>query len=89
MDVFVVERFLVDWSAAEIDDLIGRCERGGGAFERLGVRHIESILLPDDETCLSVYTGPDADSVLEANLDVGLPTGRVVAGVAHGAGASR
>jgi hypothetical protein len=83
MDVFVVERFLVGWSADEIDELIERCARSEPAFARCGVHHVESIVIPGDETCLSVFTGPDAGTVLAANVDLDLPAGRVLPAVAH------
>jgi hypothetical protein len=83
MHVFVVERFLVGWSTDEVDELIERCARCAPAFARIGVRHLESIVIPGDETCLSVFTGPDADTVLEANVDLDLPAGRVLPAVTH------
>jgi hypothetical protein len=86
MDVYVVERFLVDWSDAEVDDLIDRCAAAHEAFARRGVRLVQSILLPADETCLSVFTGPDAATVLEVDAEAGLPAGRLVAGVTHCSG---
>ena len=40
-------------------------------------------MIPGDETCLSVFEGPDADTVRAANTACQLPTGRVLAAVLH------
>jgi hypothetical protein len=85
MDVYVVERFLVGWSVDEVDELVRRL--AGAADEMIvhGVRHLETIVIPVDETCLSMYAGPDADSVRRANEALGLPFGRVLAASTDGA----
>lgn len=83
MDVFVVERFLVGWSPDEVDDLVRRLDDLGPQLARLGARHLESIVIPSDETCLSVFEAPDAERVAAANEFCALPTGRVLCAVAH------
>lgn len=84
MDVYVIERFLVGWTVAEVDDLVERCTCAVAEFARRGVRHLGSIVLPGDETCLSVFTGPDATAVLEVNAALGLPVGRIQPGAVRG-----
>lgn len=83
MDVFVVERFLVGWSATEVDALIGRLEEAAPKLAQLGVSHVESIYIPDDETCLSLFVGPNADTVRSANEECDLPTGRTLGAIMH------
>lgn len=85
MDVFVVERFLVGWSPGEIDELLRRLDAAGPSMAAHGVRHIESIVIPADETCLSVFAGPDPGAVRAANDACDLPSGRVLGAVTHGA----
>lgn len=87
MHVFVVERFLVGWTFDEVTDLVRRCTRSEAEFARSGVHHVESIVIPGDETCLSVFTGPDAGTVLAANVELDLPAGRVLSAVTHRDGA--
>jgi hypothetical protein len=81
--IFVVERYLGGWTAEEIDDLERRSQDSNSEFTNRGVRHIESIVIPADETCLSVFEGPDADTVRHANEACQLPTGRVLLAVVH------
>jgi hypothetical protein len=79
VEVFVVERFLVGWSADEVEDLVHRLDDAGPRLAEQGVRHLDSIVIPGDETCLSVFAGPDADTVRSANVELALPVGRVLA----------
>jgi len=82
-NIFVVERNLVGWTGEEIDALERRWDESTSEFTERGVRHIESIVIPGDETCLSVFEGPDADTVRSANEACQLPTGRILSAVFH------
>jgi uncharacterized protein with GYD domain len=79
--IFVVERNLVGWTAEEIDELEHRCDESSSVFADRGVRFVESIVIPGDETCLSLFEGPDAETVRVVNQACGLPTGRVLPAV--------
>jgi len=79
--IFVVERNLVGWTDDEIDEMERRCGESNSEFTERGVRHVESIVIPGDETCLAVFEGPDAETVRDANEACRLPTGRVLAAV--------
>ena len=79
--IFVVERYLAGWTGEEIDELERRCNESDPEFAEHGVRHLESIVIPGDETCLSLFEGPDAQTVRDANQACGLPTGRVLPAV--------
>ncbi len=81
--IFVVERYLVGWTGEEIDELERRCDEFSSEFADRGVRYVESIVISVDETCLSVFEGPNADTVREANEVCRLPTGRVLPAVFH------
>lgn len=83
MNVFVVERFLVGWPWEEVQRLLNSLDEVAPTLALWGVHHIESIHIPLDETCFSVFTGPGADEVRAANGYCDLPVGRVLAAVTH------
>ena len=85
MDVFVVERFLVGWTCDEVAALVRRLGDASAELDAHGVRHLESIVIPFDEACLSMFAGPDGDSVRRANEALGLPFGRILAASVEGA----
>ena len=60
MQIVVVERHLVGWTTAEVDQLLRRIEAATARFAAAGVRHLGSLVLPTDEICLGVFEGPDA-----------------------------
>ena len=76
--IYVVERYLVGWTGEEIAALERRCEESSHEFAERGVRLIESIVIPGDETCLALFEGPDAETVRGVNESCQLPTGRVL-----------
>ena len=80
MGIYVVERYLPGWTTTDWDDLLGRLAAAAAWLHERGVVHVHSLVLTDDETCLSVFDGPDAEVVARANRDAGLPTDRIVAG---------
>lgn len=75
---YVVERYLTGWNGDEIAALLARLDGLETRFAALDVHYLHSIVLDTDETCLSVFDGPDADVVRSANDEHGLPTDRVV-----------
>jgi hypothetical protein len=85
MQVYVVERFLVGWSPEEVEALLHRTDDAAPSLATDGVHHLESIVIPEDETCLSVFVGPDAAAVREANRRSDLPLGRVLDATTYGA----
>lgn len=80
MAVFVVERYLVGWTPDEVHTLLSRVAASAEAMAKDGVRHLRSVVIPGDETCLCVFEGPDAETVRRANTVAGLPSDRVVPG---------
>lgn len=78
--VFVVERYLAGWPPEAMRGLVLRVERARAVLAGEGVRHVESVVLPDDETCLCLFEGPDEAAVRRANTLAGLPLDRVVPG---------
>ena len=79
----VVQRIFDGLTGNDIEEIEQRCHAFGPEFARRGVRHVESIVIPGDDTCLSVFEGPDAETVRAANTACQLPTGRVLAALLH------
>jgi hypothetical protein len=79
VSMWIVERYLAGWSAAEISALVQRVVARSEVFDVTGVRHIRSIMIPEDETCFCLFEAADAASVLAANEAADLPCHRVVA----------
>jgi hypothetical protein len=80
---YLVERFLVGWSAEEVTSLVHRLDAEAPRLAEHGVRHVESIVIAADETCLSLFEAPDAASVQTANTSCDLPFGRVLDATTH------
>ena len=79
MQTYVVERYLTGWTGPEVAALLDRLDALAPDFLARAVTYVTSIVLDADETCLSVFRGPDADEIRLVNLHFDLPTDRVVA----------
>jgi hypothetical protein len=80
VEVFVVERYLVGWTADDIRGVAARLNEIDELLAPYGVRYLKSVMLTADETCLCIFEGPDEPSVRAANAAAGLPVDRVVLG---------
>jgi hypothetical protein len=89
MGTYVVERYLTGWNDSEVGALLCRLDELEPRFELRNVHYLQSIVLDEDETCLSVFTGSDAAQVRLANDEFGLPTDRVVTATFAGQRGSR
>ncbi|MEQ1700481.1 MAG: nickel-binding protein [Ilumatobacteraceae bacterium] len=78
MSVFMVERYLVGWSPDEVHELIERTNELAPALADDQVRHVASVYIEADETCLCLFDGPDCERVQAANERHRLPFGRIV-----------
>lgn len=70
---FLVERYVPSLGSDSV----------GAAVDRLGqsapgTRHLYSLLVPDEETCLSVFEAADAAAVRVANRDAEFQLDRIV-----------
>lgn len=79
MQTYVVERYLTGWTGPEVAALLDRLDALAPDFRAAAVTYVSSIVLDTDETCLSIFRGPDAECVRRTNLGYDLPTDRVVA----------
>lgn len=61
-------------TAADLEAAVARV----GKLPPAGVRHVWTILVSAEDTCLSVFEGPDAAAVEAANERAGFHLDRVV-----------
>ena len=74
MAFYLVERYVPSMTAAELAAAMLRI----GELPHHDVRHLWTVLVRDEDTCLSVFEGPDAAAVEEANARARFPLDRVV-----------
>jgi hypothetical protein len=67
---FLVERYLPE---VDVGSLVAATQRQAGS-----TRHIGTVVIAAEETCLSVFEATDARSVAAATEAVGLPADRIV-----------
>jgi hypothetical protein len=72
--LYLVERYLPSMTAADLRSAISRID----AQPHAGVHHLWTILVDAEDICLSVFEGPDAAAVTEANVRAGFHLDRVV-----------
>ena len=70
---FLVERYVPD---AEVTSVVAAMQRPVGATD--DARHIGTVVIATEETCLSVFEAADARSVAAATEAAGLPADRIV-----------
>lgn len=71
MPVFMVERFLPDLTP---DNVRAQVER---EKELVGLRHLRTTYLPDDELCFSLFEAPSLAAVSRANDRSGMAYERI------------
>ncbi len=74
MAFYLVERYVPSMTAAELAAAMARIDE----LPDDDVRHLWTVLVRDEDTCLSVFEGPDAAAVEEANARARFPLDRVV-----------
>lgn len=78
-------RFLVEVYAPKSSRLteLAAAARAAAKGPDGGIWYVDSILVPEDETCFHVFEGPRAAAIAEAAVAAGLPFQRVVKAVGH------
>ena len=71
---FLVERYV---AAGDVASVAAALRLLAGSPPH-GARHVCSLVIPDEETCLSVFEGTDASAVAAVNETAGLPLERIV-----------
>jgi hypothetical protein len=75
---FLAERYL-SASAAEV--LASLVDRDQAAARAMSIRHIQTIYVPADETCFTLFEAPSLEMVSETSGRFGLGYRRVVAAI--------
>ncbi len=70
---YLVERYVPSMPADEIHAAIARIE-----VPHAQVRHLWTILVRAEDTCLSVFEAPHVEAVVQATARAGFPFDRVV-----------
>jgi hypothetical protein len=70
---FLVERYIPDADARAIAATMWRLVESGD-----GARHVGTVVIAGDETCLSIFEAKDAPSVAAFNEAAGLTLDRIV-----------
>ena len=80
MASYLVETYLPRLRAAEFGEASVRARLAAKRLSREGtpIRHLRSIFLPEDETCLHFFEAPNSESVREAAQRAELPCDRIV-----------
>ncbi len=74
MPFYLVERYVPSITPKEVASAAARL--GGGSGD--GVCHMWTVLIPGEDTCLSLFEAPDAGAVEAANERAGFPLDRIV-----------
>jgi hypothetical protein len=70
---FLVERYVPSVAAPAVASSVQRLNAGGG-----DARHLMTLLVTREETCLSVFQAADTEAVSAANSAAGFDVDRVV-----------
>jgi Protein of unknown function (DUF4242) len=83
VSTFVVERYLPSIETDQLVVLLDEVRRAARSMTEAGVpiRLLESLHLPSDETCFSLFDAPSADALAEAHRRAGISFDRIVAAV--------
>ena len=73
MAFYLVERYVPSMAAADIHAAIARIN-----VPQAQVRHLWTILVRAEDTCLSVFEASDVEAVVQATNRAGFPFDRVV-----------
>ncbi len=71
---FLVERYVPSTTLAAIDAATGRVSEASGR----DVRHVLTLFVPGEETCLSVFEARSSNAVEAVNRQADFPVDRIV-----------
>ena len=74
MPFYLVERYVPSMTAAELGAAVERIR----ALPDPAVRHVWTIVIQEEDTCLSVFEGPDPAAIEVANARAGFRLDRIV-----------
>jgi Protein of unknown function (DUF4242) len=76
---FLAERYL---SAPTSEALASQVDRDRAAAHEMSIRHVQTIYVPADETCFTLFEAPSLELVTETSDRFGLGYRRVVPAIA-------
>ncbi|HEX8857896.1 MAG TPA: nickel-binding protein [Actinomycetes bacterium] len=81
--MFVVERYLPAVDPSELAAAVDRDRRAAEGMTAAGipVRHLSTIHIPSDESCLCLFDAPSIDALREAQERAGIGFERIVEAV--------
>ena len=84
MTEFLLELYVARSDRGAVLDGAARAGRAADQLRGEGtpVRYLQSIFVPEDETCFLVYKAESADNVRQAARLAGLPANRIVRALA-------
>jgi len=74
MHVYLVERYVPSMTASEVSSAASRLAEAGAD----DVRHLCTMLIPGEDTCLSLFEAHDASAVEAVNAEARFPLDRIV-----------
>ena len=80
MGFYLAERYVPSMSAADVGAAIDRLDR---AVSEEPVRHVLSILVHGEDTCLSIFEAPDPRAIERVTERAGFPLDRIVEATAY------
>jgi hypothetical protein len=83
MATFVVERYLPSTGPEQLASLLDEVRRAARTMTEAGVpiRLVESLHLPSDETCFSLFDAPSEEALAETHRRAGISFDRIVPAV--------
>jgi Nickel responsive protein SCO4226-like len=81
--MFVVERYLPAVSPRELAAAVDRDRQAAEGMTAAGIpiRHLSTIHIPSDESCLCLFDAPSLDALREAQEHAGIDFERIVEAV--------
>jgi hypothetical protein len=80
MGFYLAERYVPSMTAADVGAAIDRLDE---AVANEPVRHVLSVLLHGEDTCLSIFEAPDPGTIERVAERAGFPLDRIVEATAY------
>jgi hypothetical protein len=80
MGFYLAERYVPSMTTADVGAAIDRLDR---AVADEPVRHVLSVLVHGEDTCLSIFEAPDSGAIERVSERAGFPLDRIVEATAY------
>jgi hypothetical protein len=78
MSLYLVERYTPSLAADQVASAVGRLSTAAPA----GATHLWTVLIPGEDTCLSLFRAASTEAVAELNAQAGFAYTRIIPAVA-------